>query len=165
MDYPGFDGFLGTRASLMLDLVSIAMFVALPLLGWSIFQVKSRKRYVLHKRLQLALASILGAAVLLFEIDMRVYGWRERAELSPFYTSDSGPSLVDVALWIHLLFSVSTFVLWLVVVIRALRNIPSPAGPSPHSSAHKRWGWIAAIDLGLTSITGWIFYYVAFVAS
>ena len=109
MDYPGFDGFLGTRASLMLDLVSLAMFIALPVMGWSIYQVRSRQRFGLHKRMQLGLASVLGAAVLLFEIDMRIYGWRERAELSPFYGSEGGVSLVNLALWAHLVFSISTF--------------------------------------------------------
>ena len=41
-DYPGIDGFLGTRASLMLDVVFLAMFAVLPVMGWSIWKVRRR---------------------------------------------------------------------------------------------------------------------------
>ena len=85
MDYPGIDGFLGTRASLMLDVVFLAMFVVVPVMLWSIYQVKYRRRYLLHKRVQLTLALVLLAAVTLFEVDMRIHGWQQRAELSPYF--------------------------------------------------------------------------------
>ena len=164
MDYPGLDGFLGTRASLMLDIVAIAMFVALPVMGWSIYQVKVRKRFELHKRMQLGLAVVLGAAVLLFEIEMRVYGWRQRAEPSPFY-DPTGSGWVHWSLWLHLLFSISTLVLWIFVIVQAVRKIPNPPRPSEYSQSHKFWARIAAFDLFLTSVTGWVFYYLAFMAS
>ena len=63
MDYPGIEGFLGTRASLMLDVVFLAMFAVLPVMGWSIYQVRYRQRYRLHKRVQIALGVILAVAV------------------------------------------------------------------------------------------------------
>ena len=52
MDYPGIDGFLGTRASLMLDVVFVAMFAIIPALAWSVWLVKYRQNYLLHKRIQ-----------------------------------------------------------------------------------------------------------------
>ena len=61
MDYPGFDGFLGTRASFMLDFVFLAMFAVIPIMGWSIYQVKFRRRYQLHKWVQVALGIVLAA--------------------------------------------------------------------------------------------------------
>jgi membrane-anchored protein YejM (alkaline phosphatase superfamily) len=76
------DGFLGTRASLMLDVVFVAMFVVVPVMGWSIWQVRRRRRYVLHKRVQLVLAAVLLVAVLAFEVDMRINGWQHLAEPS-----------------------------------------------------------------------------------
>ncbi|HEY5312321.1 MAG TPA: DUF420 domain-containing protein, partial [Pirellulales bacterium] len=80
MAYHGINGFLGFRASIMLDVVFLAMFAIVPLLAWSIFEVKIRRRYALHKRVQLTLAGILLVAVFLFELDMRfVSGWRDRA--------------------------------------------------------------------------------------
>ena len=56
-----FDGFLGTRASLMLDVVFLAMFVVVPALAWSVYLVKVRRNYGLHKRVQLLLGSVLLA--------------------------------------------------------------------------------------------------------
>ena len=37
--YPGIDGFLGTRASWMLDVLFLAMFAVVVVLGWSVYQV------------------------------------------------------------------------------------------------------------------------------
>ncbi len=163
--YPGVSGFLGTRGSLMLDVVFLAMFVVVPLLALSIWLVKRRGRYGLHKRLQLIMAAVLLAAVLLFEIDIRVNGWEARAEPSPYFdperkwTCPAGLSLI-----IHLSFAVPTLVLWIYVVVQALRKFHRPPQPGPHSASHARYGWLAAGGMTLTAVTGWIFYWVAFVA-
>ncbi|MCC7084750.1 MAG: DUF420 domain-containing protein [Pirellulales bacterium] len=158
--YRGIDGFLGTRASVMLDLVVLTMILVLPVMGWSIWQVRNRRRYVLHKRVQLTLASILLVAVMAFEIDMQaISGWRQRAEPSPYW-----PSGVWASLNLHLVFSISTAAVWLYVVIGALRKIPQPPGPSAYSRRHRFWGWVAAVDMTLTAVTGWAFYWLAFVA-
>ena len=85
MKYPGLDGFLGTRASIMLDVVFLAMFAVIPAMALSIFLVKFRKQYTLHKRLQLVLGAVLLVAVVAFEIDMRfITDWRQRAAESPY---------------------------------------------------------------------------------
>jgi hypothetical protein len=59
--YPGIDGFLGTRATFTLDLLVVAMFSVVLVLGWSVYQVKFRRRYQLHKWTQLTLAAVLCA--------------------------------------------------------------------------------------------------------
>jgi hypothetical protein len=182
VDYPGIDGFLGTRASIMLDLVFVAMFAVVPVLAWSVLQAR-RGRYSLHKRVQLALTAVLGLAIVLFEVDMRfVSGWRERAEPSPFYGDvetaspmwstlclklagmERVPGWVFRALAIHLAFAVSTAAVWTWTVVRAFQRFPTPPAPSDYSPVHRRLGWIAAIDMTLTAVTGWIFYWLAFVA-
>ena len=159
-DYGGINGFLGTRASLMLDVVFLAMFVVVPVLAFSVYLVKVRRRYQLHKQIQVTLGLVLLAAVTLFEVDMLINGWTQRAVESPFWNDGT----VRNALVVHLVFAVSTAVLWIVVLTRALRNFSSPPQPGPHSVWHKRWGWAAAIDMVMTSLTGWIFYWVAFAA-
>ncbi|MGD9648996.1 MAG: DUF420 domain-containing protein, partial [Pirellulales bacterium] len=113
MDPPagGFDGFLGTRASLMLDVVVVAMAVVLPLLGASFFMVRYRRRFVWHKRMQLVLGGLLAVAVTLFELEMRWHGWQARAKPSPYFGSDGEGGLVFPVLYVHLVFSVSTAVL------------------------------------------------------
>lgn len=159
--YTGINGFLGTRASLMLDVVFLAMFLVLPVLAVSIAMVRFRRKYLWHKRAQLILAVVLLVAVAAFEIDMRfVSGWRDRAAPSPFWKAG-----VMTSLDVHLVFSISTFLLWLYVVTGALRNIPSPPAPSVYSRRHTLWARLAAIDLVLTALTGWIFYWLAFVAA
>lgn len=156
----GIDGFLGTRASLMLDVVFVAMIVVVPVLLWSIALVRYRQNYLLHKRVQIALATVLLLAVAFFEIDMRfLTDWRHRAEPSPYYETWVFPSL-----YVHLVFAVPTAVLWIVVTVQALRRFPNPPQPGPHSRQHVFWARLAAIEMCLTAITGWIFYLLAFAA-
>ena len=149
----------------MLDVVFVAMFAVVPVLLWSWYLVRVRRNYSLHKRIQLTLAGILLVAVTAFEVEIRINGWRHLAEASPYYGDANSPGWVLRWLWIHLCFAVSTFVLWLVVVIRALRNFSSPPTPRPHSVSHRFWGRLAAIDMCCTAVTGWVFYYLAFIAS
>ncbi len=159
--YPGIDGFLGTRAPLMLDVLCLAMLVVVVVLAWSVYQVKFRRRYQLHKWTQITLGAILLVVVILFEIDIRLHGWEDRAagqarrpcaggrlvrrstftSCSPFRRSFFGRSR---------LFS-------------ALRNFPNPPLPGPHSRIHMPLARMAAADMVLTAITGWIFYWLAFV--
>jgi len=159
-EFTGINGFLGSRASIMLDVVFLAMFAVLPVMAVSIGMARFRRQYAWHKRIQLTLAIILLFAVAAFEIDMQfISGWQTRATPSPYW-----PAGVKTSLYIHLVFSISTFFLWLYVVIGALRNIPKPPAPSPYSRRHIFWARLAAIDLTLTALTGWIFYWLAFVA-
>src|SRR3954470_10456671 len=102
--YPGIDGFLGTRAPLMIDVVCVAMFAVVLVLAWSIYQVKVRRRYWLHKWTQITLGVILLVVVVLFELDIRLHGWEERA------TDKIGggpPAAVELALFFHLVFFAS----------------------------------------------------------
>ena len=160
-DYPGFDGFLGTRGSFMLDVVFLAMFAVVPAMAVSIYLVKFGRRYSLHKWLQVALGMVLLGTVTAFEIDMARHGWRERAEPSPYYSRD----LVDGMLYVHLFFAIPTVLIWAYVIIDALRKYPSPPTPGKHSRRHKFWGWTAAVEITMTALTGWIFYWLAFVAT
>lgn len=164
MDYPGVEGFLGNRASFMLDVVFTAMFVIVPTMAWSIYQVKYKQRYVLHKRVQLGLGLVLLAAVGLFEIDIRLHGWRVRAMDSPFYDARWAHGLVNWSLWIHLVFAVSTSLLWTYVIVQALRYSPIPPTREEYARSHRFWATLAAVDMGLTAITGCTFYALAFIA-
>jgi putative membrane protein len=160
IDYPGLDGFLGTRASFMLDVLVLAMGAVVLVLGWSIYEVKYRRRYELHKWIQVGLGVVLLIAVIVFEVDVRLNGWQDRAagELD-----GHASRLVMTALTIHLFFALAATILWPIVIIRALLNFPNPPQPGPHSRFHLRWARIAAIDMFITAVTGWTFYYLAFV--
>lgn len=163
--YPGIGGFLGSRGSLMLDVVFLAMFVVVPVLAVSVYCVKVQRRYDLHKKLQLVMASVLLIAVALFEADIRWYGWTHRAEASPYFDpANKWGCPAGISLIVHLSFAVPTLVLWIVVVAQALRNFSRPPQPGAHSRWHAKWGWLAAIGMTMTAVTGWLFYWMAFVA-
>ena len=109
---PGFDGFLGSRASIGMDVVIVGLILLLPILFVSIMAVK-RGRYRLHKSLQISIMVALLAAILVFEIDIRLFSdWRVRATPSPYW-----PIGVGTALAVHLVFAVSTLVLLLWVLM------------------------------------------------
>jgi len=162
MDYPGMEGFLGNRASFMFDVVFTAMFIVIPAMAVSIYLVKL-KRYELHRRIQMGLAIVLLIALTLFEVDVRLNGWRERALESPFYHANWAYGLVNWSLWIHLAFAVTTCALWVFVVVHALRRSPIPTNSTDRSSVHRFWATLAAMNMGMTAITGCTFYVLAFV--
>ena len=159
-------GFLGTRGSLMLDVVFLAMFAVLPLLALSIYLVK-QKQYALHKRINLVLGVVLLIAVLAFEVDMRFFtDWEVLAKESPYFDEQNKwTSIVGMALVIHLCFAIPTLLLWIFVIVQALRKFPSPPIPGDHSGAHSKSAWLAAGGMLMTAVTGGTFYYLAFVAS
>jgi hypothetical protein len=158
--FPGIDGFLGTDAPLILDTLVTAMLLVVVVLIWSIYQVKVRRRYSVHKWTQIALAVILLVVIILFEIDIRMHGWEERAAGQP---GGRAPAAAIVALYIHLVFAVTTVALWPVTIALALRNFPNPPQPGSHSRVHIPLARCAALGMILTAITGWVFYWFAFV--
>ena len=158
--YPGIDGFLGTRAPLILDVLCLAMLGVVVVLCWSVYQVKIRRRYSLHKWTQVTLGVILLVVVILFEIDIRLHGWEDRAAGA---IGARAPHSAIIALYVHLVFAISTVVLWPTTIVLALRNFPNPPVPCAHSRIHIPLARTAAADMVLTAFTGWIFYYVAFV--
>lgn len=154
-------GFLPTRGSFMLDFLFLALFGLVILMGISIWLVRSRRQYALHKRIQVLLAVVLLVTVVAFEVDVRfVTDWRVLAAASPYY--DSG--LVDWALGVHLVFAIPTPLVWIFTIVQAMRKMPDPPAPGAYSSRHRNWGWMSVILLNLTAVTGWCFYLVAFAA-
>lgn len=161
------NGFLGFDTSFMLDFVVCALVLVVPVLACSIFAVKFRRIYVLHRNLQLALAVILLLAVSAFEIDMRMHGgWKNIVNKDPAQPRLTGDALetVRTALYVHMCFAITTPLLWGVTIALALKRFPNPPQPGEHSRLHKTLGWLSTIDITMTSVTGLVFYYLAFVA-
>ena len=161
-------GFLGYQTSFMLDFVVTALVIIVPALLYSLYQVRMRRHYSAHRRLQMILGIILLVAVGAFEVDLQIVhgGWQNivaRQPLSPDALAQKIDS-VRPWLWVHLLFAVSTPLFWAVTIFLALRRFPNPPTPNAHSRLHAVLGWISTVDITLTSVTGLAFYYVAFVA-
>ncbi len=161
-------GFLGYNASFMLDFVVSALVLIVPVLVWSIWLVKFRRAYLLHKRVQIALSAVLLLAVIAFEVDTQLVhgGWQAIVNKPSEPPQRSETELLEIArvLRIHLIFAISTPILWAITLGLALRRFDDPPTPGPHSRTHKTLGWISTLDLTLTAVTGLWFYYVAFVA-
>jgi putative membrane protein len=158
------DGFLGFKASLMLDVVVCALIVVVPMLVYSLAVVKFQRNYRLHKALQIILGVVLLVAVGLFEIDMRLHGGIESIlakRLRPLAVAEK--VFFYQLLYVHLFFAVTTVGLWATTLVLALRRIPCPPKPCEHSALHKRLGWLSAVDITLTSVTGLWVYYLGFV--
>ena len=148
-----------SRASWATDFVAVAMVIVVPVMLYSVYSARGRKNVERHRRLQIALACVLASAVLVFEIDMRIHGWRHLAEPSPFYET-----LVYPALLTHLFFSIPTFFMWAFLVVSSLKNFTKKQQTLKDPRRHKKIGMLAVIGMTMTSVTGWLFYWLAFVA-
>ncbi len=159
-------GFLGYPTTFMLDFVVCALIVIVPLLLWSLWLVRFRRNYSAHKRLQIALGLILLAAVTAFEVDMRLHGgWENILAQQQLAEAAFNAKIAEVRPWLylHLVFAVSTPLLWATTITLAVQRFGANPVPGKHSRLHKILGWASAIDVSLTSVTGLMFYYVAFV--
>ena len=153
------NGFLpGARGTLMLDLVVCAMALVIPLQIWSIAQARAGK-WQLHRLVQITTSIVLLITLIAFEVDIRINGWRHLAETSAYYDT-----LVFPALYVHLFFAISTPFVWGYTLIKAMRQFGNPVTPNDDLSAHRRRGKLSFWFLTGTTITGWIFYYLAFIA-
>lgn len=159
-------GFLGHHATFMLDVVVCALVLVVPTLAGSIYLVKVRHNYLWHRRIQLALAGVLLLTVAAFEVDVQAIhgGWENIVRRAQPDMPAESLAFAHQVLQIHLLFATSTPLLWGLTVGLALRGFGNPPVPGRHSSLHRWLGWISAADLVLTSVTGLLFYYFAFVS-
>lgn len=162
--FASMNGFLHTRASIMMDVVVVTMVLIIPILWGSVWLARSKRRFSLHRNVQTVLAIVLLLAVIGFEVDVRMNGWEHRAAASRFWGGPEWNDLVHYSLLVHLLFAMPTPFLWGFVIVRARRKFPAPPVPAEHSRQHRFWGRVAAIYMTLTAVTGWAFYWFAFVA-
>ncbi len=155
------NGFLPTRASWMLDFIATAMIVVIAALSISIFQVRVRRNFVKHRNLQIATAALLALTLVAFEIDIRFFtDWRELAKPSSYYAS----GWVDRVLAIHLCFAIPTPIVWGLLIWVSLRRFRTGFDQGDFNRFHRVCGRIGAAMMYTTALTGWTFYYVAFVA-
>lgn len=151
-------GFLGTRADVLMDVVLLSLLVILPVLVYSRGLARSG-HWGSHKRTQLLLGGCLAVVVSLFELDIRLSGgvWK-LTEQSRF----AGTALLTASVVIHLIFSISTALVWIGLTALSLRRFPKSPVPGAFSRLHRIWGRIAMIDMALTGVTGVELYVVGF---
>ena len=131
----------------------------------SIYWVRYQGKFRLHRHIQLSLGLVLLVAVSIFELEQRLIPWTQRAHPSPYFDPDQKWNCpVGVSLLIHLFFAVPTALLWVFVIVQALRNFDRDPRPNSYSGAHRFWARCAAVGMCMTAVTGWVFYYLAYVA-
>ena len=85
-------------------------------------------------------------------------------ETIPYWRDGSWNDWVDCSLGVHLFFAIPTAVLWVFVIVQALRKFPAPPIPNQYSRRHILWARLAALEMLMTAFTGWVFYWLAFAA-
>ncbi|MDQ3231316.1 MAG: DUF420 domain-containing protein [Pseudobdellovibrionaceae bacterium] len=147
-----------SRANFVLNFIALAMAAVIPVMLVSWYQVRQHRNYGLHRRLQIILGVVLGLAILVFELDMRLNGWRQYAEASPYYTTFVIPSLI-----FHLCFAIPTFFLWIFTLSLALKQRIHIQNGN-HRTRHRFWGRLSALAMIGTTLSGWLFFWLAFMA-
>ena len=156
MEYQGIDGFLGSRASLAYDVAFLLELAVIPLCVWSLELLLIRRRYLAHKRLQLFITAIFAVAVAVFTLEFFAYDWQVRA------AGASIPGITYMTLTIHLAFLVITTAMWAMLLVQALRKIPSPPEPCDFGPYYIFGLVLVCLQLFISTLTGWEFYLLAF---
>ena len=146
-----------SRASLSFDIIVVILLIVFPILFYSISLVK-KKQYKKHQFFQILIASILLVALILFEIDININDWKQRAVASPYYNTWIFPLL-----YCHLFFAITTLLVWIVTIYLASVHF-RPVKPNKHSRLHRLLGKVSILSLLSTTSTGFFFYYLAFIA-
>ena len=151
-------GFYGTSADILMDLLVTVQIVIVPMLIWSF--VSARKgNYQRHKNIQILLASAIGVAVIAFEIDVRLSGGAmEMFKSSSLYNG----TFLWVFLGIHLFISTTTAIIWIWLMILSFKRFPNPPVPNDFSAKHRFWGKLGMIGMTLTGLTGIGVYILGF---
>lgn len=151
-------GFLGTRADVLMDVVIVSLVVIVPALALSRALARGGN-YNSHKKLMLWLAGVLGVAVALFETDLRMSGGIFALTAASPY---AGTTFLNASIYIHTLLSISTSLIWIALIALSLRRFPKPPVPGDFSRTHRWLGRLGMIGMTLTGITGVELYIFGF---
>lgn len=152
-------GFLGTRGDLLMDVVVVAIVLTPFLFLWAV-RFARRGQYTQHRNLQTTLLGVLLAAVILFEVDIRVSGGTE-AFLAG--SPHLGSALLKWLLRVHVLVAVASFSLWCFLVGQAWRA-RMDLHPHLFTAAHRRRGYLVFAGTIFTAVSGVWLYWLGFVA-
>ncbi len=151
-------GFLGTRADLLMDIVIVALVAVVPIVLYN-WQLARRGQYARHKTLQISLALLLAAVVGLFEVNLRLQGGIFAATRASAY---AGTPTLDFWIYFHTFFAVTTLFLWTGLILVSLRRFANPPVPGAFSARHRLWGRLGMIWMLVTGVTSLPVYFYGF---
>lgn len=143
-----------------MDIVVVSMVIILPLLWYSVQKVRVDHNYKLHKKIQLTMFIILFFVVLVFEYNMKQNGGIFEMVKSSSY---EGTFFLNFMIYFHTFLSITTSIIWFVLIIASLIKFGKNPQPGKFSRTHKIWGKIGMWDMALTCFTGLILYIFGFV--
>lgn len=153
MEYMFSPGFLGTRAPLFMDIVTLIVAV-LPLLIYSAILFAKKGMYKLHAFAQNIIYVVSVLVVLYFEYGVRIGGgfdtFATEAEVSYTYAL--------FVLVFHIAIAVATFVYWTLTIIKANKWFKADEIPGNMSNTHKLMAIKSFVGIIFTSATGiWVY--------
>jgi len=151
-------GFLGTRAPLFMDVVTIFFALTPFLVAYSIF-LAVKGNYRLHLQTQLAVFVLAMVMVVVFEIGVRVDGGFN----TYMHESSWSYSAVLIYLITHILFALLTVVAWGITIYSAYKVYREEGYQSPYFKLHRkraRWVFLA---ITINSMMGVSLYPILFV--
>lgn len=149
------ESFLGQRGDALIDIGMLSIVAVVPVLIWSWILARDRS-WVMHKRVQLTTAIVLGIVVLLFEMDLSQKGGVFAITATSPY---AGSGVLNFWIWTHTAFAISSTIVWLLLVIASLIKFPSPPLPAafPTHRYFGRLGMMLMLGSGVTAIP--MYYY------
>lgn len=151
-------GFLGTRAPLFMDVVTLFFMVVPFLVAYSVYMAIKR-RYRAHFILQLFTFAMSMIMVVVFEIGVRIEGgfnaYMQESTLSY--------SAVLIYLIVHILFALLTVVAWGITIYSSLKAYREEGYQATYFKKHKkraRWVFLAIV---INAILGTMMYPILFI--
>ena len=154
-------GFLGTRADILVDIVTLSFIVILPVLVVSWWLVRQRKDYANHRRIQLYLGITLAIVVAIFEYDLSTSGGIFEITKGGIY---EGTAVLNWTIYIHMVFSILATIIWAGLIITSLIKFGKPPQPNNFSRTHRIFGWAGMVTMVGAGTTALPLYYFGFVA-
>lgn len=151
-------GFLGTRAPLYMDLVTI-FFGLLPfLVGYAIY-LAVKGEYRAHFKWQATLFLITMVMVVIFEAGVRFDGG-----FNVFMQGSDLPyNGVLTYLIVHVLIALVTVVAWGLTIYKAMKAYVNEGVSSPYFAGHKKQAKILFLGIVVTSLMGCSMYPLLFI--
>lgn len=150
------DGFLGTRADVLMD-VAIIVFTALPFVLIFGIRYARHRHFMKHRRFQTAAALLVLLLLVLFELDIRLCGGSQ-AFISK---SSFSAGFVRTFLICHVAIALLTGASWLALIVRSRARFLGSL-PGTFSARHRWWGWLTFVGVCLLSSSGFALYMLLF---
>ena len=158
MDYMFTQGFLGTRAPLFMDVVTLIVAV-LPLLVYGAIVLARKKFYKAHGFVQNIIFVVSVIVVGYFEYGVRVGGGFDA------FIKGSGVShtYASIVLGLHVIIAIVTLFYWSVTIFQANYQFLKKSLPGPKSNSHKILALKTFLGIVCTSFSGIWVYLLLFV--